>query len=439
MMTTQGPDPAADDAPESRAPSSLFEELQKRHVVRAAIGYAVVAWGITEILDGVISQLGWPDWIATLVVIVFVVGFPVAMFLAWVFDWTKEGIRRTEPWTAAGGLSIALAGAFLVGGTAGLFWLINPSGIARVEQTGIAVLPCRYRGDADLAFRGEGFAMLLNEQLASTAGFFVPEFAAVVRLSRENLRTVDLAERLGVGWLVECRVIQEGDSIRIDATLIDAASDESEPLESVDASVSAMVGELEGIEAALLGRFGLDPTRRPGAAMVDRFPASHRALDAYLQAEAAFRIGNADAMREARGHFQAAQVVPGFDLARIREADAMMAVIGLEPPVNSSALRAVLRAVGLILEEMAANEYPQAEFYSARLRFANLADRFEFGDRVAPEDRREWFDRALTLKPNDAEPYRLYADYLRSVGESDAAAKFGARADALAGHGRAGE
>lgn len=438
-MTRQGPERAPDSAADSGVSTSLIAELQKRHVVRAAIGYAVVAWGITEIADGVISRFGWPDWIATLVVIVFVVGFPVAMFLSWVFDWTREGIRRTEPWTAAGGASIALAAVFLVGATAGLFWLINPSGVARVEQTAIAVLPCRYRGDPEFEFRGAGFAGILNEQLARSPQLFVPEFAAVERLSGANLPTSELGDWLGVTWLVECRIVQEGDRLRIDATLIEVASDESEPLASSDEAASATIGALEGIGRVILGRFGLDPAQASGREPGDRYPPSLRALDAYLRGEAAYRQGTADAMRDARQHYQAAQIVPDFDLARIREADAMMAVIELESPVNRSAASAVLRAVRLMLEELARATPAPAELYVARLRFANLADRLEFGEPAPPGERRAWFDRALALKPSDAEPYRLFAVYLRSAGEPEAAGEFDARADALAGSSAAGE
>ena len=63
-MTDQrsGETPDKDAVPD--APSSFFAELKKRRVYRVAIGYAVVAWGGTEILDGVISRLGWPDWLA---------------------------------------------------------------------------------------------------------------------------------------------------------------------------------------------------------------------------------------------------------------------------------------------------------------------------------------------------------------------------------------
>ena len=82
-------------------------------VFQSAGAYAVIAWGITEILDGVISRFGWPDWIATRVVVLFVVGFPVAMWLAWVFDWTPAGIRREAPWTTRNWVSAT--GAVLFG------------------------------------------------------------------------------------------------------------------------------------------------------------------------------------------------------------------------------------------------------------------------------------------------------------------------------------
>ena len=74
---------------------SFFSELRKRKVVQAAAIYGAVAWGVTEVVVTVVEQLFLPQWVATLAVIGFVVGFPVAMFLAWTFDITSEGIRRT--------------------------------------------------------------------------------------------------------------------------------------------------------------------------------------------------------------------------------------------------------------------------------------------------------------------------------------------------------
>ena len=95
--------------------------------------------------------------------------------------------------------------------------------------------------------------------------------------------------------------------------------------------------------------------------------------------------------------------------------------------------QAVLRAIELILEELSADADAPAEFYVSKLRFANLADRLAYGDRVSAEQRREWFDSALMLKPNDAEPYRLYAEYLASIGKADSAAEFASEADKFEG------
>ena len=75
--------------------NTIFIELRKRKVFQTAALYMAVAWGATEILVTVVDQLFLPAWISTLVVIAFVVGFPLAMFLAWTFDVTPEGIRRT--------------------------------------------------------------------------------------------------------------------------------------------------------------------------------------------------------------------------------------------------------------------------------------------------------------------------------------------------------
>ena len=74
---------------------SFFRELRRRKVLQAAAIYGAVAWGVTEIIVTVTEQLFLPQWLATLAVIGFVVGFPVAMFLAWTFDITSEGIHRT--------------------------------------------------------------------------------------------------------------------------------------------------------------------------------------------------------------------------------------------------------------------------------------------------------------------------------------------------------
>ena len=109
------------------AEQSFFAELRKRKVVQSAAIYGAVAWGLTEVLVTIVDRLFLPQWVATLVVILFVVGFPIAMFLAWTFDITKEGLQRTAVSSRRGKASIMLSLVLLLSGTAGLFFLIEPA------------------------------------------------------------------------------------------------------------------------------------------------------------------------------------------------------------------------------------------------------------------------------------------------------------------------
>jgi TolB-like protein len=412
--------------------ASLFSELKKRRVYRAAAAYAVVAWGVTEILDGVITGLGWPDWLATLAVILFVTGFPVAMFLAWVYDWTPEGIRRTAPSSPLGWLPGIMAVVFLVAGSGGLFWLINPSGIARVERIGVAVLPCRYRGEAEFAHRGDGIAELVSEQLAHSAELFVPAFGAVVELSARNPETASLAEALGVSWLVECRVGGDARHVSVDASLVDAATDQSDPVVSSEFRSLEIRDTFDAIETALLLRLGVSPGGGNAGRVGAQLPSSLDAFDHYLLGRQAFRVGVDQNAADALRHFRAAQRDGRFALARLGEINAMLRVMELVPPASSTSRTASLQAITLMLDEIESQEMVPAGAYAARLRMANLADRFGLESAADEARREEWLQSAIALKPSFAEPYALYAEYLRRNGREDETRKYQARAAELA-------
>src|SRR5512146_2906386 len=75
----------------------FFYELQRRHVVRVAIAYAIVAWVLLQLASIVFPALGAPDWVLRVVIALIAFGFPIALILAWAFEMTPDGIRRTEP------------------------------------------------------------------------------------------------------------------------------------------------------------------------------------------------------------------------------------------------------------------------------------------------------------------------------------------------------
>lgn len=406
---------------------SFFTELRKRRVYRSAVAYAVVAWGITEIIDGVVSGLGWPEWLATLAVIVFVTGFPVAMFLAWVYDWTPEGIRRTVSPGRMGWLPAAFATLFLVAGSAGLFWLINPSGVIRAERIGVAVLPCRYRGDQQQGYRGDGVAQVLNARLAYSHNLFVPSFESTLALAATHPDTQALARRLGVAFLVDCRVTDEGDGMRLATSLVDIDSDESRELSSTSLKSIEILDALRAAERDVLRALGLPLEER---SEYGSFTPSLEAFDAYLAGLQAMRGGTVAALEEAGKRFREAQQPGPFTLARLCEAEVIMARLEIDPPPE--ALRpAALRAVELVLVEMERDDNAPAGLYAARLRLANLADRLGSVPAVDEGQRREWFERATALRPSFAPPYLSYAEYLERIGRDAEAVELRKQAQRL--------
>src|SRR5690606_25449476 len=75
---------------------SLFAELKRRNVFRVGAAYLVVAWLLVEVSDTVFPRLGLPEWTVTFVIALLLLGLPVALFFAWAFELTPEGVKRTE-------------------------------------------------------------------------------------------------------------------------------------------------------------------------------------------------------------------------------------------------------------------------------------------------------------------------------------------------------
>jgi len=77
-------------------PKNFFAELKRRNVYKVAIGYAVVAWLVMQIATQVFPFLEIPNWAIRLVIMLIVIGFPIALIIAWAFELTPEGLKRTE-------------------------------------------------------------------------------------------------------------------------------------------------------------------------------------------------------------------------------------------------------------------------------------------------------------------------------------------------------
>ena len=126
--------------------ANFFAELKRRHIYRVAAAYAVVAWVLLQLVNNLAPIFELPPWIARAVVLFLVLGFPVAVLLAWVFEVTPEGLKRTATdgapaRTKHGMVDWMLTGALAVVIAIFVYQQFAPSPGARTQQAGVARLP----------------------------------------------------------------------------------------------------------------------------------------------------------------------------------------------------------------------------------------------------------------------------------------------------------
>ncbi len=223
--------------PEESGPAGgLVTELKRRRVPQVALIYAAVAWSITEVLTFLLDALPvFPAWSKSLVAILFIVGFPVTMLLAWRFDIGPGGVRRTETATREARVVIALALLLLVGATGGLFYLIYPS-VMPPERAGlelprggeeapsntIAVLQFSLASeDQDDLYISDGFGDTLRERLGRLGGLRVASRSSSAVLADRPMDATEIADRLGVSKLIEGTVQRTGDVLKVSIYIID--------------------------------------------------------------------------------------------------------------------------------------------------------------------------------------------------------------------------
>lgn len=212
---------------------SLLKELQKRKVTKVAAIYVAVAWGATEIAVTIVEQLFLPKWISSVLVIAFVLGFPVAIFLAWTFDITEDGIQRTAVGSRRGHASIAASIVLLIAGTAGLFLLIRPdveyregrAGVVGIPPNSIAVLPFDNASrDSEDIYLSAGLSDQLRDQLGRMSDLRVAARSSSIAAANQGIDAKAAAEKLGVAVIVEGSVRRLGRNLQVSIQVIDGAS-----------------------------------------------------------------------------------------------------------------------------------------------------------------------------------------------------------------------
>ena len=211
--------------------SGFFEEVQRRKVYRVAAAYIIAAGFIIQIGSAVFPAWELPNWAFRLVVVLLLLGFPIALILAWAYDVTPQGIRATPTSAAPGShrrrnLIMLIATGVIISAAAGLFLLPRVS--ARKIDKSIAVLPFQNLSDQkDNAYFADGIQDDILTNLSKIGDLKVISRMSVMSYRGDGLRTArEIGKALGVATLLEGSVRRIGNRVRVSVQLINANDDE---------------------------------------------------------------------------------------------------------------------------------------------------------------------------------------------------------------------
>jgi len=388
------------------SPTKFFTELKRRNVYKVAAAYAVVGWLLIQVATQVFPFLEIPNWAIRLVIFITALGFPIALVIAWAFELTPEGIKRTEAADAArqhsrGGVWIAVVviaatlslGLFSLGRYTARNATARQSDAAFSEKS-IAVLPLvNTSGDPSNEYFSDGLSEELIAVLAK-----IPELKVIGRSSSFFFKgksgdSAAIGQKLGVANLIEGSVRKQGDRVRIIAELISAADGRSLWSETYDRElkdVFAVQAEIaksvaEQMKVRLLGE-----KTRSDAAPSNQNPAAHNAV---LQSDFYFQQQTAESIRKAISFAQeAVRLDPNYALAYAklsqawRQYGASFATDNAEKAYDEARVAA----------EKAVSLAPDLVEVRKAVGWISMTPALDF--RAAEKE----FRRALELSPNDA-------------------------------------
>ncbi len=209
--------------------SGFFEELKRRKVYRVAIAYIVASWALAQGLAQVLPVFDISNSVIRVVIALLLIGFPLALVLAWVFDVTPQGIKATPSIASAGhrrrNVVMLAATGVIISAAAGFFLL--PRAAAHKIDKSIAVLPFENLSDEkENAYFADGIQDDVLTNLSKIGDLKVISRTSVMpyRGKTQNLR--EIGKTLGVSNILEGSVRRSGNRVRVNVQLIDATTDE---------------------------------------------------------------------------------------------------------------------------------------------------------------------------------------------------------------------
>ncbi len=322
---------------------SFVKELKRRNVIRVAIAYAVATWLLIEVSATTFPMLRLPEWTATFVAVLLMIGFPVALIFAWAYELTPEGLKkekdidRSESITHITGRKIdyiiiaalVLALGFFVfdkfvldpsrdadlvqATTKAATKQATESGTVEIPDNSIAVLPfVNMSSDPEQGYFSDGISEELLNVLVHVDGLRVASRTSSFAFKGENKNLAEIADALKVSYVVEGSVRKASNRVRITAQLVEAASDRhlwSEIYDRDLTDIFAVQSEIaNAIVAALRESLEIEVVNEISVLAAT---TNMNAYDLFLEARELF-IARTDLKRSVALFEQAVALDPGF-------------------------------------------------------------------------------------------------------------------------------
>jgi TolB-like protein len=412
---------------------AFFAEMKRRRVGKVAIAYGAIAWAVTEASSVVVPALHLPEWLVTAIVVFLLVGFPVAMILAWVFDVGPQGIERTEPLaheprSTQVKLRAAYAAVVLLL-MAGLGYLLYERGFGRAHanepHNSVAVLPfTNLSGDPARDYFSDGMSEELLNLLARIPGLKVASRTSSFAYKGRNVDIREVGRELGVETVLEGSVRQAGAQVRITAQLIDAETGFHLWSATYDRKLEDIFQVQDEIAAAIVDKLRIELAPQEQAlAMRDKAPTQNvEAYELYLQGRAVWkRRGEENLLRAIDLYQKALSLDPGFARAHAALASAYVVLPGYTKEEGDEEK---IRPLAVASARQALSIDPNIGEAHAVLAQINV----QRGNLL---DAESGFFFAISLEPNEPTPHQWYSLLLAQVGRIGAALEQARRAHDL--------
>lgn len=405
---------------------SLFEELKRRNVFRVGIAYIVLAWLLLQVGDTLAPALHLPEWINSALAFFLILGFPLAMFFAWAFEMTPEGLRleknvdRDESITPTTGRKLdRTIIVMLVFALAYFVWQSQKAPDEEVFETvtgepSIAVLPFENMSSDD---EQEYFSDGLTEELLNLLAK-IPELKVTSRTSAffykgKDIKLSDVGRELDVDHILEGSVRKSGNKIRITAQLIAVDTDAHLWSETWDRNLDDVFAIQDEIAAKVVEELRIQLLGDlPHAVATDG-----ESYSLFLQARHTLSQRTHESLFRGEELIdKAIEIDPGYAPAWVLKAHiySQQGDVGARMPLEAGPLAraAVDRALELDADNAAAHALSGDIMVSFERNFAGAKDAF---------------DRALELDPNDVDVLFQASIYYAIIGQPETALQLGLR------------